>query len=154
MTPTIGKSINRNCMTGTEKPYHILFTTAEIGGAVSITNPLRTDTVNQTYPTIQPTIAHFKQVTVLGYINWNHFRIDILNSGIDVPRSVWNMDNHTWMNTQGPIMTTILESNITKNCDSFNLSRRTVNIAYRGLTWHVTVKSEIENLRGKCFWKC
>ena len=59
-----------------------------------------------------------------------------------------NINNHTGMNTQGPIMTTIPESSISNNFGIFDLVKRTPDIAYRGLPWYGTKKSENENLRG------
>ena len=45
---------------------------------------LRTDTVNHTYPTSQPTVVHIKQANFLEYNDQNHFPIWSFNSGIDV----------------------------------------------------------------------
>ena len=52
------------------------------------------------------------------------------------------------MNPQGPIVTTIPYSNMARNCDIFDLVIRTLDLAYRGLTWHRTMKSESKKLRG------
>ena len=54
-------------------------------------------------PTIQTTIVHLKESTRLGHIDQNHFLVSSLNSGIYVPRSGRNIDNHTGMNPQEPI---------------------------------------------------
>ena len=61
---TLGKSITMNRITGTENLAQIFFPNPEIGGSISIVNPLRADTENQKDPTIQPTIVHFKQSNV------------------------------------------------------------------------------------------
>ena len=94
-------------MVGTEQLEEILLPTTEIGGSVSIANTLRTDTDNRTDPTIQPTIVHIDQATKRVQSDQNHFPIGILNSGIGVPIYGRNIDNHTGMNPQGPIITTI-----------------------------------------------
>ena len=91
----------------------------EIGGAVKhsmgIAHLFKADTSNKRDPTIKPTILHFSQDTGPGHIDWNNFPIRILNRVIDVPRSGQNIDNRTGMNPQGPIFTTILESNGANN---------------------------------------
>ena len=129
-----------------------MFLTTELGGSVSITNTLRADTVNWVDPTIQPTIIHSKQATGLGKSDQNHFPIRSLNSGIHVPRSGRYIDNCTGMNPQGPIVSTIPESNRTNNFEIFVLVRKTV-LPYMSSVWHVTIKIEsenlVENLRGK-----
>ena len=107
MATTHGKSITRNQMTGAEQPDQILFPTTEIGGSISIADTLMANTENWTDPTIQPTIIHFKQVTVMRYSDRNHFSIMILNSGIDVTRSGQIIDNHIGMSPQVPIVTMI-----------------------------------------------
>ena len=133
-------------MTGTEQPYKILFPTTEIGGSESNANPLRAGTENRTDPTIKKTIVHFKQTTVPGKIDQNQFPISNLNSGIDVPIHGYNIDNRTGINPQGPIVTTIQESNKTKNCDIFHSFIRTTDLDYGGLPWRIMIKSEGENL--------
>ena len=144
----IGKITTRNWMTDTEQSAKILFPATEIGGYVSITNTLRSDTVNIIDPTIKPIIVHFKQKTGLGHSDWNHPPIGRFISSIDVPRYWRNIDNRTGMNPQGPIVTLITESNRENNCNIFDLVRRTSDITYRRSMWHVTMKSESENLRG------
>ena len=57
-----------------------------------------------------------------------------------------NINNRTGMDPQGPIVTMIPESNRAKNCNIFDLVRKTPYFAYRGLLWYGTMKSEIENL--------
>ena len=47
-----GKSITRNQITAMDQPDQILFPTTEIGGSVSTTNTLWSDTANRTDPTI------------------------------------------------------------------------------------------------------
>ena len=47
-----GKSITRNQITVMDQPDQILFPTTEIGGSVSTTNTLWSDTANRTDPTI------------------------------------------------------------------------------------------------------
>ena len=128
-------------MTGTEQPAQILLLTTEMGGSISITNLLGDDTNNRMDSTIQPTISHFKQEAVPGHSDWYHFLIGSLNNGIDVPRSRLNIDNRTEMNSQGPIVTTIPESNISNNCNILDLVRRKSDITYRVSLCHVTIKS-------------
>ena len=69
-------------MMGTKQPVNISMTITEIGGAVKhsmgIVNPFRADKENWTDPNIQPTIAHFKQETVPGHSDRNHFTLRIL----------------------------------------------------------------------------
>ena len=96
-------------MSDTEQPAQILLPTTEIVGSISITNTLRTYTENQTDFTIQMTIVHLKQANGPVHIDWNHFLIGFLNSGIDVTSSGWNIDNRTRMNPQGTIVNTIPE---------------------------------------------
>ena len=114
---------------------------------------LRTDTVNRTDPTSQPTIFHLKQEAGTGHNDQNHSPIGSLNSCIDVPRSGWNIDNRTVIKPQGPIMTTITESNRANNCEIFDLVSKTLDLAYRDSPWYGTIKNEsenlVENLRGK-----
>ena len=97
-----------------EKPDQVLLPTTEIRGYVSIANKLRSDTASQTNTTIQQTLFHIKKVTGLGHSDWNHFPIGSLNSGIDVPRPGRNIDKQPRMYPQGPIVTTIPDSNIDK----------------------------------------
>ena len=127
-------------MTGTKQPAQILLTTTEIRRSVSITNTLKAETENLAEPTIQPTIIHCDRETGTGHSDRNHLLIGILNSGIDVPISGWNIDNHTGMNPHGLIVTTIPESNISNNCYIFDSVRRTSDIAYMGLEWNYTIK--------------
>ena len=101
---------------------------------------LRADTENRADPTIQPIIVHLKKVTGPEHNERNHFPIGSLNSGIDVPRSGRNIDNRTGLKPQGPIVTTIPESNKSKNCDIFNLVGKTSVIVYRNSPWHGTIK--------------
>ena len=91
----------------TEQPDKILFPTNVIGGSVSIANKLMNDTANWMNPTIQPIIAHLKKSAVPGHSDRNHFPIGSLNIGIGVPITGQNIDNHTGMNPQVPIMTII-----------------------------------------------
>ena len=91
-------------------------------------NKLRDDTANQTYPTIQLATAQFNQVTATGHSDQKHFPIGILNSGIDVPKYGRNIDNHTDINPQEPIVTTIPESSKTNNCDIFDLVNRKLDL--------------------------
>ena len=111
MAATLEKSITRNWMTGMEKTAQILVPTTEIGESIKysmgISNPFRADTLNRTDPTIQPTTAHCNQAAGLGHSDKNHFPLVILDSGTDVPKSGWNIDNRTGINPQGPIVTTI-----------------------------------------------
>ena len=122
----------------------ILFPTTEIGGYVSIANTLRADTENQTDPTIQPTTTHFKQATGTGNSERKHSPIGVLNICIDVPISVWNIDSHTGMNPQGPIVTMIPGSNRSNDYDIFDMVIRTSDLAYRSSACHGTIKSEIK----------
>ena len=96
-------------------------------------------------------------MTELEHSELNHFPIMSLDSGIDVPRSGRNIDNHTVMNPQGLIVTTIQESNIAKNCKILNLVSRESDISYRGSLWHSTTKIEsenlVENLKGNKIFK-
>ena len=117
----LGKSITTNRMMGTEQPYKILLPTTKIGRSITIANTLRTDTENRTDPTIQPKILHPKQATEMVHSECNHFPIRNLNSGIDVTIYGRNIDNPTGMNPQGPIGTTIPESNRANNCNIFDL---------------------------------
>ena len=129
-----------------------MFTATEIGGSESIMNPLVENIANQTDPTIQPTMVHFEQPTGPRHSYQKQFSIGSFNSGIDVPRPGQNIDNFTGMNPQGPIVTTIPESNIANNCGIIDLVSRILDIAYRGSPWHGKVKNESENIRGnKCF---
>ena len=106
---------------------------------------LRTEKVNRTDPTSQPTIVHLKQATGPGHNERNHFPIRIFNSGIDVPRSGRNIDNHTGMKPKGPIMTKISESNRVNNCYIFDSVNKTLDIASTVLPWYGT-KNETGNL--------
>ena len=119
MATSLKKSITRNRMTGTEQPDEILLSPTEIGGSVKysmgITKPFRTDTANWADPAIQPTIAQFKNSTVPGHSDHKNSPLDILDSGTDVTRSGWNIDNCSGMYPQGPIVSTIPESNRAKN---------------------------------------
>ena len=101
---------------------------------------IRSDTENEMDTTIKPTIIHHKQETGTGHSDWNHFKIRILNSGIDVTISRRNIDNHTEMKPQGTIMTTFPESNRANNCDIFYLASKTSDLAYRDSPWHGTMK--------------
>ena len=94
-------------MTGKVLLAQILLPTIGIGGSVSITNTLSTDTENRMDPNIQPTIVHLKQATELGHIGQNHLPIRSLNIGIDVPRCRRNIDIRTGINPQGSIVTII-----------------------------------------------
>ena len=115
MITPLEKSITRNQITGMEQPAKILFPATKIGGSVSITNTLRTDTENRNYATIQPTIFHLNQATRPRHSDQDHFPIRNLNSGIDAPISGQNIDNCTGMNPQVPILTTIPYSNRANN---------------------------------------
>ena len=97
MTTPRGESITRNGMTGTEQPDQFLLPNTEIGESVSIDNTLSTGTAYQTDPTIQLTIVHLNQATWPGHSDRNHFPIQSLNSGIDFPRSMCNIDHRTGM---------------------------------------------------------
>ena len=145
ITP-LDKIITRNWLTGTEQPDKILLSTTEIGGSVSIANTLRTDTENHKDPNIQPTTIHIKQSSRPRHSERNHFHIGSLNSGIDVPRYGWNIDNRTEMNPQRPIITTISESNISNNSGIFDSVSKTLDLAYRPPLWHIIMKNETENL--------
>ena len=140
-------------MTGTEQPAQILLLTTEMGGSISITNLLGDDTNNRMDSTIQPTISHFKQEAVPGHSDWYHFLIGSLNNGIDVPRPGQIIDNQTGMNPHVPIVTTILESNISNNYEIFDLVIRTLDISCKVSPWNEKIKSEgenlVENLTGK-----
>ena len=118
-----------------KQPSQISFPTTEIGGAVKhsmgIANPFRDNTVNQTDPNIQPTIVYFKQATVPVHSDPNHFPLGSLDSGSEVPRSRQNIDNCTKMTLQGPIVTTIPDSNRAKTCKIFDLFIRPSDISYR-----------------------
>ena len=124
----------------------------EIGGSVKLSigimNPFRTHTVNQTDPAIQKITVWSNLETEPGHSDWEYFPLESLESGTDVPRSGRNIDNRTGMNSQVPIVTTILESNITSNCNIFNSFRRDLDIVYRGLLWQCAEKIESENLWG------
>ena len=97
-------------------------------------------------PTSQPTIVHLKQATGPVHNDRNHFPIGILNSGIDVPRYGRNIYNQSGMKPQVPIVTTIPESSIEKNCNIFYSVRNTSDLVCRVLPWHVTIKSETVKL--------
>ena len=60
-TTPLGKIITRNLMTGTKNPAQVLLPT-KIGESVKFlvgnANPFRTNTNNQTEPTIKPSILH------------------------------------------------------------------------------------------------
>ena len=146
MATPLGKSITRTWMTGKEQQAQILFPTTEIGGSINIAIKLRADTANNMEPTIQPTIIHLKQANGTRHGERNHLPIGILNSGIDVPRSGRNIDNHIGMNPQGPIVTTIPESNRANNCDILNSVSKTSDITYTSSPCHDTIKYEDENL--------
>ena len=156
ITP-LGGSITRNRMMVTEQRFQILFLTTDIGGSVSIANTLRTDTVNWKDPNIQPTIVHLKQATGLGHSDRNHFLNRLVNSDIYIPRYVGNIDNRTGMDPQGPIMNTVPKSNRSSIYNIFKSVNRTFDIVYRGSLWHVTIKSEsenlVENIRGNNIFK-
>ena len=153
MTTSPGEIITRNQMTGTEQPDQILFPTNEIGGCVSIANTLRNNTENRTDPTIQITTVHLKQVNRPRKSDRNHFSIGSLNNGIDVPRPGQIIDNQTGMNPHVPIVTTILESNISNNYEIFDLVIRTLDISCKVSPWNEKIKSGgenlVENLTGK-----
>ena len=123
-----------------DQQAQILFPTTEIGGSVSITNTLGSDTANRT------AIILFKQATVPGHSDRNHLPIGSFNGGIDVLRSRQNIDKCNGMNPQGPIVTTIPESNGYNNCNIFDLVRRTLDLSYSILAWNGTMTSEGENL--------
>ena len=84
-------------MTGTEQPDQFLLPNTEIGESVRIDNTLSTGTAYQTDPTIQLTIFHLNQATWPGHSDQNHFPIQSLNSGIDFPRFMCNIDHRTGM---------------------------------------------------------
>ena len=111
----------------------------------SLTTPLgkslRNDTVNRMDPTFQPTIVHLKQSTVRVHSDRKHVPVSSLNSDNNFPISKMNVDNHTEMKPQGPIVTTIPESHRANNCDIFNSVRKTLDLAYRGLAWYGTMKN-------------
>ena len=135
------KSTTRNQMTVTEKTDQILFPTTEIGGYISITNALRTDKDNWRDPNIQPTTVHLNQEIGPGQSDPKKPPIGSLNSGIDVPRSGWNIYNRTGMKPQRPIMTTIPEYNRANSCNMSNSVSRALDLAYRVSLWHDTMKS-------------
>ena len=143
-------------MIGTEQLAHISLPT-EISGSVKwlvgITNPFRTDAANCTDLTIQPIIVHSNRATGLGHSDWEYCPIGSLDSGTNVPRSRRNIYNRTWMNPQGPIVTTIQESNSMSNFDIFYSTRGTLDLAYRGLAYHFVAKSESETLEATKFSK-
>ena len=105
---------------------------------------LRTDTVNQTNPTIKPTIIHINQATIPGHSYPNHFLIGSLNSDVDVPIYGHNIDNRTGVNPQGLIVTTIPESNRANNYDIFDFFRETSNISYMRLLWYGKLKAKVK----------
>ena len=111
MATPIGKIINRNRMTGMEQPSQISFPATEMGGSVkystSIANPFRTDTVNQTDPTIKPTTNQFNQSNIAGHSDRKHSLSGSLDSSTGVPRYGRNIDNRTGTNSQAVIVTTI-----------------------------------------------
>ena len=114
--------------------------------SIQMTTPLgkslRTDTENWTDPTSQSTIFHLNQATGLGHNDRNHLPISSSNISIDVPRYGCNIDCHTGMKPQGPIVTTIPESNRANNYVIFNSVSKTSDIYYRVFLWHDTIKSE------------
>ena len=94
---------------------------------------LRTDTVNLMDPTGQPKIVHIKKATGQGKNDQNPFPIGSFNVGIDVLIYRQSIDNPNGMKPQGPIVTTIPESNRSNNCDIFKLVRKMSDLAYMGL---------------------
>ena len=46
------------------------------------------------------------------------------------------------MKPQGPIVTTVIDSNRENNCDIFDLVRKISDLVYRGFMWLGTMKSE------------
>ena len=138
-------------MTIMAQPDQFLLQT-EIGGSikflVGITNPLMTHTENQTDPTIQPTIVHPNQTTGPVQSDRYHYPLGILKSSTDVPRSGWNIDNRTVMNTQGPTVTTLPESNNAINGNIFTSFRSTSYLSFIIYMWHGKAKNESEKLGG------
>ena len=137
-------------MMGTEQTGQISLPTTEIRRSIKhlmgIANPIRTDTENLMDSTIQPTIVQLNWATATGHIDQNHSLLGTLDSGTDVPRSGRNIDNHTEMNPQGPIMNTIPKSNRANNCNIFNLVIRNFDLTNTGSLWNGTMKSKSENL--------
>ena len=86
-------------------------------------NTRSTDTANSTDTTIQKTIVQIKQANRTRHIN---------------------IDNRIGMNTQGPIITNIPESNRANNCDIFYSVSRNSDLAYRGSVCHDKTKSDSE----------
>ena len=78
---------------------------------MGITEPFSTDAKNMRNPIIQPAIVQLYQETTTVHSDQNHSPLGSLDSGTDIPISGRNIDNRTGMNPQGPIGTTILESN-------------------------------------------
>ena len=113
--------------------------------------------MNRIDPNSQPTILHLKQVIKPVKNDRNHLPIRILNIGIDVPRYGRNIDNRTGMKPQGPILTTIPESNRANNLDILNLFIKTLDIFSMVSRWHDTIRSEtgnlMENLRDNKIFK-
>ena len=140
------KSINMSWMMGMEQPDQILYPTTEIWGSVSIAKKLRTDISNRKDPTIQTTIVHLNQWTELWHSGQNHLPTGSFNSVIYVFRSGRNIDNHTGINPQGPIMTTIPESTRSNHCKIFDSVIKTSDLAYRGFPWNGTTKTGSEKL--------
>ena len=100
------------------------------------------------YHTIQPTIIHSNQATRPGHNDQDYFPIGSLDSGTDVTRYGWNIENQTGMNPQVRIVTTIPESESASNRNIFDSVSRISYIFYRGSPCHGAAKSEGENLGG------
>ena len=151
MNTTIGNSINRNMMMGTEQLAQVLLPTEIVGYTtllLGIANPLNNYTENWVYPTIQPIIFQYTQATGPENSDREYFPLGSLDSGTYVPISRRNIVNRTGMNPQAPIVITIPHSNIAKNCNIFDSVSRTPDLDYRGSLWNGAEKSEIKNLRG------
>ena len=150
MATLLQNSFTRIRTMGTKHQDQILLPNTEIVGAVKylmgIANPFRTDTVNRTDPTIQPTIIQFYQSTVLGHSDRNQYLLGSFYIGTGVTRSERNIDNCTGMNPKGTFVTKILESNRADNCDIFDLVKRPSDLAYRRSAWKGIMKSGSEKL--------
>ena len=152
LNTTLGKSITLNLMMSTAQLSQVSLQT-EIAGSVKflvgIVNPFRTQTANRTDPTIRTTVVHSNQATRPGHSYKDYVLLGSLDSGTDVPRSSRNIDKRTWMNPQGPTVTTkIPESNSASNRNIFHLVNQIPDLTDRVLRWHGIEKSESENLGG------
>ena len=89
-----------------------------------------------------------KRATRRGNSDWGYLPLSSFDSGPDVLISWWNIDNHTGMNPQGPIVTTIPYLNSASNYNIFNSIIKTLDLAYRASLCHCAEKIESENLGG------